>query len=178
MQPKVVFVNKASQHFISVFRRLANPNRKSFKFENFERQATHFFGDRLVFFVGFLFPTTYLAVQDSDEIRIDVPADAQIGVYRIVQEGVSNSVRHASATEVEVRIRRDGQAVEIEIRDNGVGFELKAGGSGAGRPGAIGLANLQERVRALNGTVTIDSRPGHGTRLRVRLVPQGSLHAT
>lgn len=104
------------------------------------------------------------------------PADAQIGVYRIVQEGLNNIVRHAAATEASVSIRRTGGEVEIEIRDNGVGFMPDGDRPSAGVPAPIGLANLQERARALNGTVTVRSHPGHGTTLLIRLVPGEAAH--
>ena len=112
---------------------------------------------------------------ELDDIDDLVPLDAQIGVFRIVQEGVSNIVRHAAATEALVRIRREGRAIEVEIRDNGVGFSAASLRS-HGAPGPVGLTNLQERARALNGIMTIESRPGHGTTLRVRLAPHESVN--
>jgi signal transduction histidine kinase len=108
---------------------------------------------------------------DIEPIDDLFPADAQIGVYRIVQEGLNNIVRHAAATEAGVSIRRTGGEVVIEIRDNGVGFAPEGDRPGAGGPAPIGLGNLQERARAMNGTVTVRSLPGHGTTLLIRLAP-------
>jgi signal transduction histidine kinase/ligand-binding sensor domain-containing protein len=106
---------------------------------------------------------------DIEPVDDVFPAEAQIGVYRIVQEGLNNIVRHAAATEAGVSIRRTGGDVVIEIRDNGVGFTPQGDRPGAGGPPPIGLGNLQERARALNGTLTVRSHPGHGTTLLIRL---------
>lgn len=120
----------------------------------------------------------YEIAADLDDIDDLVPADARIGVYRIVQEGVSNIVRHARATEAEVRIRRVARGIEIEIRDNGVGFPPATDGAETGGSGSVGLANLKERARTLNGEVAIESRASHGTTLRVRLAPDQTAHAS
>ena len=109
---------------------------------------------------------------DLDNVDDLFSADAQIDVYRIIQEGVSNMVRHAAATEASVSIRRHAQGAELRIRDNGVGFAPDEERQGMNGPGHVGLTNLRERARTLNGVVTIHSRPGHGTTLLVR-VPGG-----
>jgi signal transduction histidine kinase len=111
-------------------------------------------------------------LDDIDDLFAD---DAQINVYRIVQEGVSNIVRHAGATEAGVSICRRGRVVVMEIRDNGVGF-APAGDRGAGAGSSFGLTHLLERARVLNGTVEIRSRPGAGTTLVIRLAPEAAVH--
>ena len=95
------------------------------------------------------------------------PAD-EIGVYRIVQEGVSNVVRHARATTARVAIRSGGDGLEIRIEDNGAGFDPAAVAS---RAGGLGLSSIAERARILGGAATIRSAPGQGTAIVVR-VPQ------
>ncbi len=94
--------------------------------------------------------------------------DAEIHVYRIVQEAVTNVVKHSAATEAAVVIKKRAATVSLSIRDNGRGFD-------AAKPFAhshslgYGLSGIAERVRILGGTITIDSRPGSGTSLTVEV---------
>ncbi len=83
--------------------------------------------------------------------------------YRIVQESVSNIVKHSGTSEAVVAIRREEDAVTLTIRDNGKGFST-AGSSGSGGFGLIGLA---ERVQMLGGTYALDTAPGRGTAITV-----------
>lgn len=81
--------------------------------------------------------------------------------YRVVQEGLTNAFRHGRATEVLVSFHREGTGIELTVRDNGQGSENNAGG--------FGLIGIGERVKALDGRVTILSKPGLGFNLRVWL---------
>jgi signal transduction histidine kinase len=113
-------------------------------------------------------------LDDVDDVFSD---DARIHVFRIVQEGVSNIVRHAGATDAAVKIARDGRRVVIEIRDNGRGFDAGDRRRGTAAPAGFGLRHLEERARALRGTLEIDTRPGRGTRLVIRLDPESPADA-
>jgi two-component system, NarL family, sensor histidine kinase DevS len=96
-------------------------------------------------------------------------------LFHIAQEALSNVARHANATRVKVTLAQVGDRVVLEVADNGRGFDP------AQRPaaGSHGLANMDERARAIRGELTVTSDPGRGTRVRVsipRLRPQtGSL---
>jgi signal transduction histidine kinase len=83
-------------------------------------------------------------------------------VYRVVQEALTNIVRHASAQTVTIAVTAESGAVSIEVRDDGVGFGPTARGSG------FGLAGMRERVQLAGGTVRIESGDG-GTRVRAQL---------
>jgi two-component system NarL family sensor kinase len=104
--------------------------------------------------------------------RVDVEPEAAGAHDRLltamVREALVNIERHAEATRVEVVITRGPRTVELVVADDGRGM-----GPGreqeALREGHIGLASARERVRALDGTLTVDSVPGGGTRLAVRL---------
>ncbi len=106
---------------------------------------------------------------DMDELDGLFPSAAEINVYRVLQEALSNVLRHAKATEVLVRIERLGREVEILISDNGQGL-VPASADGPTRgEGGFGLTNMRQRVQILGGRLDIQSGPGLGTRLIVRL---------
>lgn len=89
-----------------------------------------------------------------------------IGAYRIVQECVTNALRHSGATRIEVAVRRAGQRLELEVRDDGRGL-----GTGATEPGMhFGILGVRERVEALGGAFTIANAPdGRGVVARAEL---------
>lgn len=94
--------------------------------------------------------------------------DTEIHVYRIVQEAVTNVVKHAAATEATVVVKRRPDAVSLSIRDNGRGFEAA---QLAAQPHELGygLTGIGERARILGATLELDSRPGGGTSLTVEI---------
>lgn len=94
--------------------------------------------------------------------------DAEIHVYRIVQEAVTNVVKHSAATEGAVVIKKRGDVVSLSIRDNGRGFDPARVSSQAQYLG-FGLNGIAERVRILGGKLSIESRTGEGTNLTVEV---------
>ena len=104
--------------------------------------------------------------------------DSEIHVYRIVQEAVNNVIKHSAATEATVVIKRRPGVVALSIRDNGRGFDVgtldSASPSGAGS----GLSGIAERVRILNGKLTMNSRPGEGTSLTIEVPLPADSHET
>jgi two-component system sensor histidine kinase UhpB len=96
------------------------------------------------------------------EIRLQ--PDEEIAVFRIAQEALANVARHAGASQVEVDLRTGNDGVELTVRDDGRGFEpAHPGGNG------LGLGGMAERARLVGGELTIDSRPGSGTELSLRV---------
>ena len=94
--------------------------------------------------------------------RISNPVD--ISLYRILQEGLANSVRHGRATLIEVELKTNGGAVELSIHDNGRGFDADSVESDQVTSG-YGLIDIRERLESLAGHLSVFSRPGTGTRL-------------
>lgn len=90
--------------------------------------------------------------------------------FRIVQEGLSNAVRHGSPTLIRIVISGNADGFSICVEDDGGGLKNSAGGSGQGL-GQMGLAGLDERVRALGGRFAVEDVPGQGVRL-VALLPR------
>jgi PAS domain S-box-containing protein len=99
------------------------------------------------------------------ESNCDLPADVENGLYRIAQEVLNNSLKHAEATRVSVRLLADGQCVAMEITDNGKGFDPQA----VRDQGGMGLGNIQERAESLGGEVSFVSKSSEGTQVLVRV---------
>jgi signal transduction histidine kinase len=95
---------------------------------------------------------------------LQLPAGVDLSAYRIVQEALTNTVRHARATRAEVTVRYGVDAVEIDIRDDG-----RATPGSAANGGGHGLAGMRERVSLLGGTLEAGPLPGGGYRVHARL---------
>jgi signal transduction histidine kinase len=94
-----------------------------------------------------------------------LPAMMETALYRVVQEAMTNVVRHAQATRVDVLAQRRGERVLVMVEDDGVGFELGQARSGD----HFGLLGMRERAEALGGTLTVESSPGAGTTVVVEV---------
>jgi signal transduction histidine kinase len=95
--------------------------------------------------------------------------EAEISLYRIVQESLNNIVKHARATIAEVEITRSAHSVSLTVHDNGSGFNPGAASAVDTRRHGFGLTGIAERVRMLGGTQEIESAPGKGTTIMIRL---------
>jgi two-component system, NarL family, sensor histidine kinase UhpB len=92
----------------------------------------------------------------------DLGDDAQLVVYRVAQEALSNAARHSDAERVAVSLqRREDGGVELEVADDGRGFAFDESESG------LGIAGMRERALLASGELTIESRPGAGTTVRL-----------
>ncbi len=87
-----------------------------------------------------------------------IPADVSICIYRIVQEGLRNIAKHADTTQLQVSLTGKDDSIFLTIKDQGAGFDLKEAEKKLG----LGLVSMQERVRLIQGNISIDSRPGQG----------------
>jgi signal transduction histidine kinase len=94
--------------------------------------------------------------------------DSEIHVYRIVQEAVTNVIKHSGATEAAVVIKKRADVVSLSIRDNGRGFDPAKNGTQSNNLG-YGLSGIAERARILGATLAVDSKPGNGTTLTVEI---------
>ncbi len=108
-----------------------------------------------------------------------LPAEMETALYRIVQESLTNTARHANARKVRVTLKEDAEAVYATITDDGRGFDveavLKTPAQELGL--GLGLAGMHERAVLLDGSLTIKSSPGHGTTVAVHIPrhPTGQL---
>ena len=93
---------------------------------------------------------------------VEVPSDLETLAYRIVQEALSNSAKHARARAVTVSVEAVGGQLRIEVGDDGAGFD-SAKAREYLQMGRVGLASMRERVELANGTFMVHSTPGKGT---------------
>jgi signal transduction histidine kinase len=103
---------------------------------------------------------------------VELDEAAQLTVYRIVQESLTNVGKYAEATQVNVGVREYSNHIEVEIRDDGKGFDVRSA-----KPSTHGLAGMRHRVEAAGGRLTVSSQPGHGTRILASL-PKATAPAT
>jgi two-component system, NarL family, sensor histidine kinase DevS len=116
------------------------------------------------------------AFAERSDIRVDfhsalgetrLPSEVETTLYRVVQESLTNIVKHANAHNISVSIARRGSTVAAVIEDDGAGFDQRAvGGEG------VGLLGMRERLSFVDGRLEIESRPGAGTTI-VAEVPLG-----
>jgi PAS domain S-box-containing protein len=93
--------------------------------------------------------------------------EAKETVYRIAQEALHNTVKHAWANNVEIRMECESDWLNLEVSDNGVGFDATSD-----FPGHLGLRSMRERAERLGGTLEVEAAPGRGTTIRARIPTQ------
>jgi len=96
---------------------------------------------------------------------IGVPRSTSIAAYRILQEALTNVWRHANASEVEVKLGREGDMVVLQISDNGIGINARLLSSTP----TFGILGMYERARLAGGNLTVSSSSGKGTKIVTRL---------
>jgi PAS domain S-box-containing protein len=92
-----------------------------------------------------------------------LPAHVEEGLYGIALEALNNALKHAAASRVTVRLHANARSAELQVADNGRGFDPAAGD----QSGGLGLLSLRERAEHLGAALTIDSKPGAETTVRV-----------
>lgn len=101
-----------------------------------------------------------------------LPSAVETALYRIVQEALTNAVKHAKASGVWIRAWKENYALCCSVRDDGLGFDSSQVHMQTGRKG-LGLVAMRERASAIGGTLRIESRPDQGTELSIRLPLEG-----
>ncbi len=103
---------------------------------------------------------------NASQVVENLDSDRKTVVYRIAQESLNNVAKHARAKRVEVIVRKLGNGIRMEIKDDGDGFQVRQQAAANGEK-RLGLLGMQERVRLVNGSFTVESQPGKGTTIRV-----------
>jgi two-component system sensor histidine kinase UhpB len=105
----------------------------------------------------------------STGLKERLPAEMETALYRIVQECLTNTARHANARKVRITLKETDDAIQATIIDDGQGFDYGALLKNPGEGRGLGLAGMQERAVLLNGSLQIDSEPGKGTKVVVNI---------
>jgi signal transduction histidine kinase len=98
----------------------------------------------------------------SENVSEDLGDETKVTVYRLVQEALNNAATHASAKNAKVTVAQASDKITIEITDDGHGFNPE-------RQRGMGILGMEERVRRLGGTLTIESAPGKGAMVKAEL---------
>jgi signal transduction histidine kinase len=94
---------------------------------------------------------------------IEIPPPVEEALYWIAQEALNNALKHARATQETVRIFAQDDATVLEVADNGKGFNVRA----IEKAGGMGMSNMRERARKIDGVLTVRSNLGKGTIIKV-----------
>ncbi|MCH8962134.1 MAG: hypothetical protein IH820_12625 [Bacteroidetes bacterium] len=105
-------------------------------------------------------------VTGFDDDRLE--SEVEIGLYRVVQQGLSNAIQHAQAKNLVVGLTWGDDEITLSIADDGVGFDVE-NPKESPSSGHFGLSNLKDRIEAIRGTMEITSEPSQGTTLRATI---------
>jgi signal transduction histidine kinase len=102
---------------------------------------------------------------NHNDIQKEIPKDVTLCLYRIVEEALQNVVKHSGAEDATVELSGHGNRIDLCVSDSGTGFTPEPTNEEAG----LGLISMRERLRLVGGHLSIESKPSHGTRIRVRI---------
>ena len=105
-----------------------------------------------------------LKVSLRSSVPDQLPPQVTIGLYRAIHEGVTNVVRHARATDLDVVMEKDADGIVCVVKDNGVGIA-----DGSSQPAGLGLRGIRDRLKGLHGELELTSGPGRGTELVISI---------
>jgi signal transduction histidine kinase len=94
-----------------------------------------------------------------------LPSDVAIGIYRIVQEALTNIAKHTKATRAKVTMQRQDGRLQVIVQDNGVGFDVASVLRHPDETKRLGLVGMMERAAMLSGKLTVESKPKRGTKV-------------
>jgi signal transduction histidine kinase len=101
----------------------------------------------------------------SEDIPADLSPEVSLCLYRVLQECLQNAMKHSGSRDFQVSLKGGSGEIELNVMDWGTGFEPEQAFNGRG----IGLSSMKERLKLVNGVLSIDSEPGLGTRINARV---------
>jgi signal transduction histidine kinase len=116
--------------------------------------------------------------QERYGVRVDIqtfgrdntlPPDVAAVVYRLVQEGLTNVLKHSQASKVSIVLEKKLEGLALVLEDDGIGFDPENSQQGGGRAPGLGLSGMKERVALLGGTIAVESGPGKGSTIFVQI---------
>jgi len=106
---------------------------------------------------------------NAHDLPAPLTADTSLCLFRVLQEALHNSAKHSGAQHFEVRLWGATDEIHLTVKDSGAGFDLDIAKASRG----LGLTSMEERLKLLNGTLSIESQSNRGTTIHAR-VPLGS----
>ena len=106
-----------------------------------------------------------MEVAFRSDVHTPLPLSIGIPLFRVLQEALHNASKHSGVKRVEVQLREDCGEIHLVVSDSGAGFDVEAAFHSKG----LGLSSMRERVRLINGTIAIESKPAAGTTIHVRV---------
>jgi len=106
----------------------------------------------------------------SDHQKLPINAEAQVMLFRVVQEALQNSMRHASPKRINIEIKNTVNYFELTIQDDGKGFDINSA-----KKESLGLRNMEHRVQLLGGTISWQSATDKGTLISIN-IPVEKMH--
>jgi PAS domain S-box-containing protein len=100
------------------------------------------------------------------DVQSSLPTEIGLCLFRVLQEALHNAAKHSGVKRVEVRLHEESGEIHLIVSDSGRGFDVEAMRQGRG----LGLTSMRERVRLVNGTISIESNPMSGTTIHVRVL--------
>jgi signal transduction histidine kinase len=110
---------------------------------------------------------------DIPDVSHRLPRSVELALYRVAQEALNNVLRHSGATRVRVSFHLTDNTATLEVWDNGRGFDVDAVLKTQQPKEGWGLLGMQERLRPLEGSLDIESKPGQGTTIRATVPLKG-----
>jgi signal transduction histidine kinase len=106
-----------------------------------------------------------MQVDYRHSVRSPLPPEVGLCLFRVLQESLHNAAKHSGAKRIQVELAEDAGEIHLTIRDLGKGFDIETARQGRG----LGLTSMRERVRLVNGSILIHSKPKAGTTIQVRV---------
>jgi signal transduction histidine kinase len=113
------------------------------------------------------------AVFDHDEIPGTLPQEISLCLFRVLQESLQNAVKHSGLRHFDVELRYSSDAIDLTVRDSGSGFDVQQSMKTRG----LGLISMAERVKLVDGQLSIDSQPNRGTTIHARVPLNARSHS-
>ncbi len=117
-------------------------------------------------------------LRDTEDLNVELNVtgefgrlshNAEVAVFSVVQEAINNAKKHAQASQIVIEVTPNDDDLVVSVRDNGVGFDVKAVTSRYDERGSLGMLNMEERAKIVDGTLSISSQPGQGTTVTLEL---------
>jgi signal transduction histidine kinase len=102
---------------------------------------------------------------EAQDLPRPLPSEISLCLFRVVQEALHNSAKHSGVRHFKVQLGGTSDGIHLTVSDAGVGFDVRNATGGRG----LGLTSMQERVKLVNGTIRIESKPMAGTNIHVRV---------